>query len=195
MRSAQEKSESVPGSWRGRCPGRMGSGCGRLGALFKVLENLFDDSRVFNTGNHFNGTATMLTGFNVDIEYSLQPLRPSHGSVSLYRRPCFTFRGSFTTGCWRNLFSQSTIGREYAMEPGQVYSRPGHQSRKPCHEIQWLQYNVRGPVSIRCFECVANISLIGECHTLSRYCWPGYISTQPLQLAALMRLRSDPGMY
>ena len=59
-----------------------------------MLENLFDDRRVFDTavrriGDHFNGTATMLTSFNVDIEYSLQPLRPSHRDVTFSRDAIF----------------------------------------------------------------------------------------------------------
>jgi len=50
----------------------VGSGFSRFGALFEVFENLFDDRRVFDTGNNFDGTATMLTGFNVDFEIATQ---------------------------------------------------------------------------------------------------------------------------
>jgi len=60
-------------------------GSGRFGALFEGFEDLFDDSRIFYTGNHLDGTATILTGFNVDIEYSLQPLGPCHGGVLPHR--------------------------------------------------------------------------------------------------------------
>ena len=43
-------------SWHGRCPGGMGSGYGRFGALFEVFENLLDDDRVFDSGNELNNT-------------------------------------------------------------------------------------------------------------------------------------------
>ena len=61
-----------------------------------MIQNLFNDCWVFDTGNNLDGTATMLTGFNVDIEYSLQSLRPSHGGLSLFRWPRFSFRGWFS---------------------------------------------------------------------------------------------------
>ena len=83
MRSAKQKSESVPGAWRGWRSGEMGTGFSRFSALFEMLENLFNDRRIFDTGNNLDGTATILTGFNVDIEYALQSLRPSHGGASL----------------------------------------------------------------------------------------------------------------
>jgi hypothetical protein len=45
----------------------MGCSFNRFGALFEVLENLLDDCRIFDTGNNLDGTATILTGFNVYI--------------------------------------------------------------------------------------------------------------------------------
>jgi hypothetical protein len=36
-----------------------------------VLKDLFDDCRIFDTGDNLDGTATMLTGFNVDVEHVL----------------------------------------------------------------------------------------------------------------------------
>ena len=61
----------------------MGCSFNRFGALFEVFENLLDDCRIFDTGNDPNVTTTLTTGFNVDIEYSLQSLRPGHGTTAL----------------------------------------------------------------------------------------------------------------
>jgi len=53
--------------------------------LFEVLKDLCDDRRIFDTGDNLEHTAAMLTGFNVNIEYSLQPLSPCHRSILLRR--------------------------------------------------------------------------------------------------------------
>ena len=45
----------------------MGCSFNRFSVVFEMLENLFNDRRIFDTGNNLNGTATMLTGFNIDI--------------------------------------------------------------------------------------------------------------------------------
>ena len=80
------------------------------------------------------------------------------------------------------------------MEPGQVDSRLGHQSSQSSDEIQRFQDDIRGPVSIRCFECIADISLIGECHAFRGDGRSGNISTQPLQFTSLVCLGRNPGM-
>ena len=50
------------------------------------------------------------------------------------------------------------VWREYAMEAGQVSSRPGYQGCKACHEIQWLEDNVGSAISIRCLQLVADVA-------------------------------------
>ncbi len=37
-----------------------------LGPLFEMIENLSDDGRVFDTGNHFNSTTALLAGFDLE---------------------------------------------------------------------------------------------------------------------------------
>jgi hypothetical protein len=51
-----------------------------------MIQYSLDNRWVFDTGNDLNVTAALTTGFNFDIDYSLQPLRPSHVGVSLCRR-------------------------------------------------------------------------------------------------------------
>jgi len=48
-----------------------------------MLEDPFDDPRVFNTGNDFHAPTTVPAGLYVDSEYALQTLRPRHGSMLL----------------------------------------------------------------------------------------------------------------
>lgn len=74
-------------SWRGRCPGGVGSGCSRFGALFEVFKNLLDVCGIFDTGNNLGGTATLTTGLYIDIEHTFEALRPAHGGTSLCGRP------------------------------------------------------------------------------------------------------------
>ena len=56
----------------------------RLGGfLLQAFKNLLNHLETFNTGNHFDLTATVLTDFDIDIENSPQSLHPGHGAVSL----------------------------------------------------------------------------------------------------------------
>jgi hypothetical protein len=48
----------------------MGSCFNRFSVVVEVLEDFFDDCRIFDTGNDLDGTATTLTGFDVDVEYA-----------------------------------------------------------------------------------------------------------------------------
>ena len=35
-----------------------------------MVQNLFDDDWVFDAGNHLDRAATLLTGFDIDLEYA-----------------------------------------------------------------------------------------------------------------------------
>ena len=70
VRSAYEKSGFVPKSWRGWCSGGIGSSFSQFSVCFEVLEDLFDDPRIFDASDDLDGTATTLTGFDVDVEYA-----------------------------------------------------------------------------------------------------------------------------
>ncbi|MFT5112443.1 MAG: hypothetical protein ACI8P9_001767 [Parasphingorhabdus sp.] len=48
----------------------MGSSFNRFSVVVEVFENLFNDRRIFDTGNNFDCTVAMLTGFNVDVEHA-----------------------------------------------------------------------------------------------------------------------------
>ena len=53
----------------------MGSSINRFSVVVEVLKDFFDDRRIFDTGNDLNDTATLTTGFNVDIEHTFEALK------------------------------------------------------------------------------------------------------------------------
>ncbi len=83
VRSAYEKSGFVPKSWRGWCSGGIGSSFSQFSVCFEVLEDLFDDPRIFDASDDLDGTAAMLTSIDVDVEHAFEALCPGHGGTSL----------------------------------------------------------------------------------------------------------------
>ena len=55
----------------------------RFAAVLKMVQNPFYDLRLFDTGDHFDGTPALLTGFDIDLEHAFEALRPAHGSIAL----------------------------------------------------------------------------------------------------------------
>jgi hypothetical protein len=55
----------------------------RLGFFLQVRQYLPDDQRIFNAGNHPGPATAGLARFHIDIEYPLEPLRPTHGHMTL----------------------------------------------------------------------------------------------------------------
>jgi hypothetical protein len=53
----------------------MKSGLRRLGPFFQMVQNLSDDGGVFDTGNHFNRTTALFTGFDINLEHLIQNRR------------------------------------------------------------------------------------------------------------------------
>ncbi len=45
----------------------------RFAAVLKKIQNPFYDLRLFDTGDHFDGTAALLTGFDIDLEHVIYP--------------------------------------------------------------------------------------------------------------------------
>ena len=67
----------------------MGGGLRRFSPIFQMVQNLFDDDWVFDAGNHLDRAATLLTGFDIDLENGVEALRPGHGGVGLSGCPGF----------------------------------------------------------------------------------------------------------
>jgi len=63
-----------------------------------------------------------------------------------------TWRGMLAadpTVCWRHCRPKPAVRREHAMESDLVHPRRRHEGRQSCHQLQWLQHTVRGPIAVR----------------------------------------------
>ena len=101
------------------CP-RFGQRTGRscLGVQLQMGEHLLDHFGIFNAGNDLHGTAAVLAGSNVDIEYPFEPLSPCHCGMTFGGRPvyggggCFGF-SSFAPSRGGNQYPKSAVGSEH----------------------------------------------------------------------------------
>jgi len=110
--------------------------------VVQVGEDLVDDHGIFDTGDDSERTGALRANLDIDIEDTLQPLRPGHrgpafcwGSrlVLLSRSPCAAL-ASFR---WRNLNAVFAIRGEDAVESGQVDPRLGDQSCQAGQKVKW----------------------------------------------------------
>lgn len=118
---------------------------------------------------------------------------PGHGSATLGGG--LGLEGcSLTTACWNHLLLQAAVGREHAVEPGQVHTGFGHQGGQPGNEVEWFQDDVRGAVAKWGFQGVSHVSLCRECQSAGGHGRAGNIPAQAFELAALVGLDSDAGV-
>jgi hypothetical protein len=105
-----------------------------------VLENPVDDRLFLDAGDHLGLTAALGADRHIDVEYPFQTLCPGHSLAALFG--CFVFvflsGAAFAAFGRRHIYPVFAVGREYAMEPGQVYSRFRHQGSQLGNEIQRL---------------------------------------------------------
>ena len=69
-----------------------------------------------------------------------------------------------------------------------------YQGRQPGNEIQWLEDNVRGAVSVRRLQLVPDVAVRRERQSLLRNRRPADVATQPFELLTLIRPRRHAGM-
>ena len=97
-------------------------------------KNFINNLLNFDTGDDPDGAPAISTDFYIYIKHPFQTLRPGHGYPSFIG--CFIFfLLAFTSLCWRDGYPVFAVGCEYAVEPGQVYSRLGHQCGQFSNEI------------------------------------------------------------
>jgi hypothetical protein len=77
-----------------RGAGRVCHRSTRRGLLFEVVQDPFHPGGVIDAGDHLDGTAAVLAGFDIDPEHTLETLGPGHGGASLSWGLGFV-RGSF----------------------------------------------------------------------------------------------------
>jgi len=125
-----------------------------------VSQYLVDDLLILDAGDHPGFTATLRTDRNIDVKYSLQALSPSHGLVALCGCFVFVFLVGTALAAFsrRHIYPVFAVGREYAVEPGQVYSRFRHQGSQLGNEIQRLKDDVRRAIAVGRFELITDSS-------------------------------------
>ncbi len=101
--------------------------------FFQVRQDLLNDHRVFDAGNHLRGSSAYTAGLNVYIENPLEPLRPGH------RRMTSNWRLFALTICVFGLATLAPLRRghqctvfavrgEYTVKSRQVDPGLGHKS-------------------------------------------------------------------
>ena len=78
------------------------------------MKDLVDDRLILDTGDYLDFASALLADRDVNIEHTLQALRPSHGPVALLRSLTITLMrlGSFATFGRRHIYSVFAIGRD-----------------------------------------------------------------------------------
>ena len=178
-----------------RRAGEGSEGWGRgLRSSVEVLKDLFDHGRIFNARDHLDRTAAVLAGLDIDVEHPFQPLCPCHRDVA---RGCGLVGGLRLAPAApgrRHWLTSSVVRRKDPVVTREVDPWRRHQCGQPGHEVQGLEHHVRGAVTVRGLETVANISLGGERQSFSRDRRARDIAAHAFQLLALVCLARDPGM-
>jgi hypothetical protein len=98
-----------------------------------VRKDLVNDRLILDTGDYLGFASALLAGRYVNIEHSLQALRPSHGPVARLRSLIITLMwlGSFATFGGRYTYSVFAVGRKHAMTKSSVSDLEiwGHPSK------------------------------------------------------------------
>jgi len=136
------------------------------GFLIQVLENMRYHRRVFDSVNNLNLSATMFTGFDVDIEHPFEALHPRHGPMPwVLVQPICTARFNLycflTTFCGSDLSTVFDVGCKQTMEPCEIDARLGLQGCELGDKVQGLEDGVCGAVTIRGFKFIANLFVRG----------------------------------
>ncbi len=132
-----------------------------------MVENLADDDGIFDAGDDLHGAATVRTGFDVDIEDPLQSLGPRHGGVVLggYAVWCLSrcfLRGFLAAPGWGDQRPVFAVGREDAVETGEVDAGFGYPCGEACNEIHRFEDHVSGAAVPGGFEGVSDLAVFGE---------------------------------
>ena len=103
--------------------------------MFEMIENLFDNCWVFDTGDDFDSAATLIAGFDIDLENTFQALSPSHGSMSLGCRFVLILPAPAAFS-WSHLRAKAAVGGEDTVEASEVHTRFWNQGSQAGDEVQ-----------------------------------------------------------
>ena len=176
-----------------------------------MCEDLRNHHRILDAGNDPNGAATGLTGLDIDVEHALEAPCPGHGGVRLgWRLLLCGIRCAgvvaFTALGRRHERPMSAVGGEHTVEARQVHARFEYQGGQTGDEVQGLEDDVRGAVTVGRLELVApahpcardisdsihvitHVAIGGERQAFFRHWRAGDVAAQPLQLGTFIGLR------
>ena len=117
----------------------------------KMSQDPVDNVLVLNTTDDPDRASTASTDLDVDIEYSLESLGPSHSSMALGRCPyfriCARLKCLATSG--RSDFpAPAVIWGKDAVVAGEVDAGLRHQGSQTCDEIHRLECHLRGAIPV-----------------------------------------------
>ena len=163
-----------------------------LGVLHRALaalemgQDALDHGRVFDAGNDLHLPATGFAGLNIDLEHTLETLRPGHCRVA-YGRGRVCARGLTPSAPRRgHWLAQGRVGREHAVVTDQVDAWIGYERRPPGKEIEWLEDDLSGAIPIRGLQLEVNVTLCRQLQSLGVDGGPRDIPAQPFELGALV---------
>jgi hypothetical protein len=82
-----------------------------------MIEYLVNNRLILDTGDYLGFACALLADRDVNIEHTLQALRPSHGPVALPRSLTITLMmlGTFATFGRRHIYPVFAVGRKHAI--------------------------------------------------------------------------------
>ena len=101
--------------------------CGRRVPI-QVGKNFLDGYRVLDAGDDFDSTAALTAGFDVDVEHSLEALRPGHGRMAFGR-------------CWSRT---RRLGLAAPPSPGRRHLRTVGESSGSTHRVRQWSVGIAG---------------------------------------------------
>ena len=135
----------------------------RTGSLLQVAKYLLNNYRIFDTSDDLNGTAAF-TCLDIDVEDALEALCPGHGRAPFGRPRVLQCIRQFALIALAPLRpcdqrTMRTVRRKHPVETGEIDARFRHQRRQFCNEVQRLEDDMRGAVTIGGFQFLAHLAL------------------------------------
>ena len=94
-------------------------------------------SSIVDRGDNLDHPATVLAGFNVEVEHALEALRPAYGGAAL--GGCFGCVGAgrfAATACRRDRCAVWTVRGEHAVVADEVDTGFGDECRETGHQVE-----------------------------------------------------------
>ena len=164
----------------------------------EVGQDLLNHHRVFDAGGDLDAAAAGLAALDVDIEYALEALSPSHRYPAFSRRLLLALIGGFgfvapAAPRRRHPRTMGAVRCEHPVESDQIDPGLRHQGGQPGDEVQRLKDDVCGAIAVRRLELITHVAMGGEREALFRHRWTSDVVPSANMAASKLRrlLRPD----